>query len=331
MRITHNTIRAHLRIVSRSEISTRNHALTPIFDLITKHLLVIMRSYEAITTALLLATPCFAWPPRLEDALQVMKREVAPLVARQTSSTSFDLSVTDVQGNTATTVTSTNAADSPMETGSNSTITSDGSSTGSDSGSSGNATSATGKSGATQTTSSVSINPQAPAGGISLITPNPQMTSYYKVQDWVTFAWNYTSLSVTPSAVDILASCALNHQTYTIALNQSVPTNGPQTVLWDTGAHQASPLLTETYTLIIHDAAQAVSATAQPGLLGTFNQFTFGMYVPLPGGKDLTGFKCVTCNGAMTSAERQTITAIFGMACLTVLSFTWFSGVAGLW
>ena len=101
---------------------------------------------------------------------------------------------------------------------------------------------------------------------------------YYKIGDWVTFAWNYTSLSVTPSAIDIMASCSANQATYTIALNQTVEATGR--IEWDTNATQATPYLTETYTLLIYDSQSSVSATAKAGYLGTFNQFTFGMYQP---------------------------------------------------
>lgn len=130
--------------------------------------------------------------------------------------------------------------------------------------------------------SSVSINSRDPAGGISMITPAADATSsYYKIGNWVTFAWNYTSLSVTPSAVDVLASCSANDHYYTIALNETVgPTNE---VLWDTGAYQSSatvPLLTETYTLVIYDAASEISATASPGYLATYDTYAFAMYSP---------------------------------------------------
>lgn len=116
-----------------------------------------------------------------------------------------------------------------------------------------------------------------------MVTPSAIAGSqYYKVGDYVTFGWNYTSLVVTPSAVDILASCSANSQAYTIATNQSVGPTG--SVTWDTRqfATGTAPLLTETYTLVIYDAAKDVSATAQAGYLGTFDQFTFGMYTPQP-------------------------------------------------
>jgi hypothetical protein len=104
---------------------------------------------------------------------------------------------------------------------------------------------------------------------------------YFKIGDHVTFAWNYTSLSVTPSYIDVMASCSINSQMYTIAANQSVDPTGA--VTWDTGDYQATatvPLLTETYTLMVMDAQQDISATPKPGYLGVADQYTFGMYVP---------------------------------------------------
>jgi hypothetical protein len=106
---------------------------------------------------------------------------------------------------------------------------------------------------------------------------------YYKIGDKLTFAWNYTSLSVTPSAIDVLASCSLNQQTYTIALNQSVQPTGA--VTWDTGEYQATasiPLLTAEYTLIVYDAGSAITSIPQAGYLAVQDQFQFGVYSPQP-------------------------------------------------
>jgi hypothetical protein len=114
-----------------------------------------------------------------------------------------------------------------------------------------------------------------------MLTPSAlAAASYYKIGTSVTFGWNYTSLIVTPTAVDILVSCAANQATYTLANNQTVKETG--SVVWDTSLDEGGemPLLTDTYTLVIHDAAQAVTAIGQPGKLGTFSGFTFGMYLP---------------------------------------------------
>ncbi len=118
-----------------------------------------------------------------------------------------------------------------------------------------------------------------------MITPPASLAAlnqFYKVGDFVTFAWNYTSLSVSPKAIDIIATCSANQHTYTLATNQSV--GETDAVTWDTGAYQKTatiPLLTESYTLIVYDAAKDVSAVAQAGHLGA-GQFRFAMYTPQP-------------------------------------------------
>lgn len=66
-----------------------------------------------------------------------------------------------------------------------------------------------------------------------MITPAPTSgAQYYKIGDKITFGWNYTSLSVTPKAIDIMASCTENHKLYTIAQNRSVGSS--EAVTWDT-------------------------------------------------------------------------------------------------
>jgi hypothetical protein len=130
--------------------------------------------------------------------------------------------------------------------------------------------------------SSIFVDPRLPAGGISLITPAPTTTTYYKIGNYVTFAWNYTSLSVTPSAIDVIASCSLNSATYTIASNMSVQETGA--VTWDTNNYQSStvPLLTASYTLIIYEAGKAITDVAGAGHLASSGQYIFGMYLPQP-------------------------------------------------
>lgn len=302
-----------------------------------------MRPTELFASVLLFSAVSSAWPSGWE-AFDALKEEIAPILKRQDQKTSFDLSFSATQGNTATTETSTqetssgDSNDSTATGDTNSKTTGSADRTGSATGSertTGTAkqtgsTKGSGTKSGTQTTKT--YDPRLPAGGVSMITPNVMTSSYVKINNFVTFAWNYTSLSVTPSAVDILASCSLNQETYTIATNQSI-TGPTQSVIWDTGAYQANatvPLLTATYTLIIHDAAKDVSSTPMAGYLGTYDQFTFGMYTPLAY-TPMAEWVCATCNSAFTAAERQTMFAIFAMAGITVLSFGWFTGVAGLW
>jgi hypothetical protein len=247
-----------------------------------------------------------------------MELDARQATATTATSSKFDLSFAGVQGNTATTnmVTTTNGNGATVTAPANNTNTSGGDNN--------------------NTSSNIEFDPRLPAGGVALITPNTMLAvpTYYKVKDWVTFAWNYTSLSVTPTAVDVLATCLANRATYTIALNQTIPTGGAQTVLWDTGAYQATatqPLLTETYTLIIHEAGQPITARPSSGYLAPFTGLTFGMYLPQPA-VPLNEFVCATCgSGAIMGMERQTVFMILGTAGITVASFSWFIGITGLW
>ncbi|MCJ1419263.1 hypothetical protein MMC32_005617 [Xylographa parallela] len=175
-----------------------------------------------------------------------------------------------------------------------------------------------------------SIDPRLPAGGIEMLTPAAiAPASYYKIGDQITFGWNYTSLIVTPTAIDILATCSACASAYTLANNASVKETG--SVVWDTSGYATgtNPLLTESYTLIIHDAAQATTAAAQAGYLGTYDSFMFGMYAPQPY-SDLGNFVCATCSGALSNTERQTLKFLFGMGIITIMSFTWFAGGFGV-
>lgn len=266
-----------------------------------------MRS-AVLCSSLLLCTAS-AWsfqaPPEIID----LGRRALGL-RDDSQSTTFDLSFSATEG--ATSASSTTASITQSASGgsrSNSTITSK------------------------PNQSTQTFDPVLGPGGISMITPNPiSGATYYKIADVITMAWNYTSVSVLPSAVDILAVGASNSATWTLALNQSV-SGATQAFTWDTGKFQASatvPLLTESYTLVVYDAAKDVSAIPSAGYLGTANQFVFAMYSPSPY-TSWNDWKCVTCSAADAAVEKRTIGFICGMAAVTVLSFTWFSGVAGLW
>ena len=177
-----------------------------------------------------------------------------------------------------------------------------------------------------------SFDPRLPAGGISMVTPNALAgDQFYKVGDWVTFAWNYTSLSVTPSAIDVLASCSANQATYTIAVNISAQETK---VLWDTKNTPSgqSPFLTEKYTLLIYDAESSVTAAPRPGYLGVFNQFTFGMYTPQPY-VEWKDYNCANCvkNGALSNSEKITLKVLLFTSGTTVASLLYFAHNFGLW
>jgi len=153
---------------------------------------------------------------------------------------------------------------------------------------------------------------------------------YYKVGDFVTFGWNYTSLSVTPSAIDVLASCSANQQTYTLTSNMSVQATGAFT--WDTGemyATQTNPFPVASYTLIIHDSSKDFTDVPSAGLLAAYEQYIFGMYTP-QAYTPLNDFKCATCSGALSIHEKQALGVVLTASAITIMSFAWFANGFGV-
>lgn len=97
-------------------------------------------------------------------------------------------------------------------------------------------------SGGSRTTSSRSrkISPDAPPGGVQMRTPSVyDGYQIYKIGDPVTFVWNYTSLQVTPTALNIQAFCTAGMQYFPIAMNVSADTTQ---AVWDTGIYQRTAL-----------------------------------------------------------------------------------------
>lgn len=196
----------------------------------------------------------------------------------------------DTESTAAETSEQTTAANTASETASETT----GTITGTNTGTATDAESTTGKATGTGTgtktgdkkttaTTSLSIDPAAAAGGVSMITPASSSTTYFKIGQDATFVWNYTSLSVTPSAVNVVASCSLNSQVYTLTSNMSVEQTG--SVVWDTGKYRKTatiPLLTASYTLFVYDSSKELGDTASAGYLSSQIGFSFGMYSPQP-------------------------------------------------
>ncbi|KAJ5675671.1 hypothetical protein N7462_008568 [Penicillium macrosclerotiorum] len=245
-------------------------------------------------------------------------------LAQRADTTTADSSSSSSSSTTASASSSSDTSSVSSTTGTNSDST-----TASDATSTGTKTKTSTKS-KTTTTSSISINPAAGAGGISMITPAATSTTYFKIGYNATFVWNYTSLSVTPSAVDVVASCSLNSQTYTLTQNMSVDPTG--TMIWDTGAFQSSQtveLLTATYTLFVYDADKSLDDTASAGYLSGSVGYSFGMY-RRESYTPLNEFKCATCSGAISDIQRQGLKFAVGMAIITIVSFTWFASGAGL-
>ncbi|KAJ5747956.1 uncharacterized protein N7511_009652 [Penicillium nucicola] len=286
-----------------------------------------MRAFflTVLCTVLLLGTLSSAWPWSQNGINSLDKRQDTTDTASDSTTTNAKTSETTANTNTASETSS--SSDTTTGTNTDTKTATDSETTGTNTGTNTGTTKTKTK---TTSTSSISIDPAAAAGGVSMITPNALSTSYYKIGQDVTFVWNYTSLSVTPSAVNVVASCSMNKQEYTLTSNMSVKATG--SVIWDTGKYQSSatiPLLTATYTLFVYDSSKEIDDTASAGHLGSQIGYSFGMYTP-QAYTPLNEFHCATCSGAMSETTRQALKFTFGMALITFASFTWFAGSAGV-
>ena len=188
--------------------------------------------------------------------------------------------------------------------------------------------------GATKTTvhHSQTFPPDSPPGGVSMKTPATTAipTPLYKIGDWVTFSWNYTSLLGDPTAVDVLISCSTATSTWTLTSNMTFKTDAHY--LWDTNkqaSDSAQPLLVELYTLLIKDSDAAVTDVPSPGYLGAYSGLTFGLYTAQPY-TDLANWDCVGCSSARSNYDRHLVVVLISTALITILSFTWFVSGLGL-
>ncbi|KAK6518526.1 hypothetical protein TWF506_005666 [Arthrobotrys conoides] len=162
------------------------------------------------------------------------------------------------------------------------------------------------------------VDPRLPPGGVAIKTPiTTSGSQYYKIGQKITFGWNYTSLIVSPSAVNVEAFCSGNSQTYTIAQNLSI---AKPSVVWDTGSFQPQngqpPLAMGTYTLLIYDEKSEITAIPVAGNLAPFAGLKFGMYTPKPY-TPLADFECPTCD--TSSAVALDIAAIRMLVLLSTL------------
>ncbi|KAE8152171.1 hypothetical protein BDV25DRAFT_151447 [Aspergillus avenaceus] len=248
------------------------------------------------------------------------------IVAREDTTTAAEKATTG-----ATATSDQSAAKTESATDDTSTGTKTGKATGTTTGTQTGKSTATGKGKSSKSgnSTSTSIDPRDGVGGVSMLNPPSTSTTYFKVGDYITFEWKYTSLQVTPSAVNVVASCSKNSETYTLSSNMSVSETGK--VVWDTAKYQANatvPLLTATYTLYVYDTNATLGDTASAGHLGSQIGYNFGLYTP-QSYTPLNEYICATCNGALTSLERNGLKFAVGMAAITVASFTWFANGFG--
>ncbi|CAN8097276.1 unnamed protein product [Discula destructiva] len=280
-----------------------------------------------VTTILLSLAPlasAFPWPEWLPeiDAV-VVRRQDSASTAAETAAAEQTAEASSAASDDASQATDMNTADAASSNTASSTGAKKSSSTGTADDS--------------ETTSSSNTTANSPGSAVMTFPVTTLTSAYYRIGDFVTFKWNYTGLTASPTAVNVIATAStssLGASTWTLTSNMTFETNADFT--WDTAAFQTQalqdqkPLLVEMYTLYIYDAeSSAPTETAGYGSLTANAALTFGLYTGQPYTPITTGWTCATCSGALSSQERQAVGLLFAMFGVTVLSFTWF--VTGLW
>ncbi|KAL6894953.1 hypothetical protein GGI43DRAFT_124494 [Trichoderma evansii] len=176
------------------------------------------------------------------------------------------------------------------------------------------------------------FDPEAPPGSVVMQTPGvfAAGAALYKIGDYVTWGWNYTNLLGTPTAIDVLLGCSAVSETWTLTSNMTFKTSVAYT--WNSEVQATDvnqPLSNNMYTLIVKDSDSAVTQIPDPGYLGTFSSYTFGLYTPQPY-KNFDQWTCDACNAAMAKLDHHVLGFAVTMGMVTVLSFTWFVAGAGL-
>ncbi|KIY42844.1 hypothetical protein FISHEDRAFT_68294 [Fistulina hepatica ATCC 64428] len=175
---------------------------------------------------------------------------------------------------------------------------------------------------ASSDTSSISIPATAAAGGLTITKPPSTATSYYKIAEgnYVTFAWNMTSVYVTPTHLTVSAVCSANGYTYPVGQNGTIAGTATQ-IVWDVWSYQenhlATPLAEATYTLTIWGDG-GPSATASAGYMDSNDDLEFALYTPQAYTPLASGWECTGCNGQMRSASNPLFLSVF-VSCIVII------------
>ena len=132
-------------------------------------------------------------------------------------------------------------------------------------------------------------NNRLPAGGLSITEPaQTAQASYYKIapHETITFGWEFTSLTATPSRLYVVASCSKNGNTYPIAPSPSGIPGDAKSVTWYPYGHRMDAqkrgdpdLVADKYRLIIYDD-KGPTGVAKGGEFQANNMAEFSMYFP---------------------------------------------------
>lgn len=134
--------------------------------------------------------------------------------------------------------------------------------------------------------SQIFIPQTAAAGGVLITQPPQSSTSFFKIapSQPVTFAWNMTSVIVTPTHLTVSAVCD-NGNTYPVGPTDGIIPGTASSVVWDLYAYQTNnpnkPLAQATYTLNIW-GDQGPGAPRRPGYLEQNSALQFALYTPQP-------------------------------------------------
>ncbi|KAL7896109.1 hypothetical protein HDV63DRAFT_235327 [Trichoderma sp. SZMC 28014] len=176
------------------------------------------------------------------------------------------------------------------------------------------------------------FDPESPPGSVQLQTPGvfAAGAALYRIGDYVTWGWNYTNLLGTPTAIDVIISCSAVSETWTLTSNMTFKTSVAYT--WNSSVQAtdvSQPLSNNMYTLIIKDSDAALTQVPDAGYLGTFSQYTFGLYTSQPY-VNYDQWTCDACNAALAKLDHNVLGFAITMGLVTVLSFTWFVSGVGL-
>ncbi|KAF8905018.1 hypothetical protein CPB84DRAFT_1814260 [Gymnopilus junonius] len=163
--------------------------------------------------------------------------------------------------------------------------------------------------------SQIFIPQTAAAGGLLITQPPQSSTSFFKIapSQPVTFAWNMTSVLVTPTHLTVSAVCD-NGNTYPVGPTDGIIPGTASSVVWDLYAYQTNnpnkPLAQATYTLNIWDD-RGPGAPRRGGYLQQNSALQFALYTPQPYTPLASGWSCAACSGAMSIAAHPAFISLF--------------------
>jgi len=137
----------------------------------------------------------------------------------------------------------------------------------------------------------------------------------------VTFAWNMTSVIVTPTHLTLSAFCADAGNTYPIGPTDGIIPGTQSSVVWDPFAYDqanpGTPLAVGTYTLSVWGDAGPTALPA-PGQFSPNNELRFALYTTQPY-TPLASWTCQGCNAASPSTLARGFPIALVVTCVVLL------------